>query len=86
MSKIFKNRNQDDSAENYQEKTVAKKRKLKNSDTKQISKKFLNECQKKTKSHCKVYNRKGKLCYLKRFCFDLNINITIKNKNNYFRL
>ena len=86
MSKIFKKRNQADSAENYQEKTVAKKRKLNNSDTKQISKKFLNKCQKNTKSHCKVYNRKGKLCYLKRFCFDLNINRWIKDENNFFRL
>ena len=63
MSKISKKRNQADSAENHQEKTVAKKRKLKKSCTKQRSNKFLNECQKKTKSHCKVYNRKGKLCY-----------------------
>ena len=79
MSKIFKKRNRADSAENYREETVAKKRKLKNSGTKQISKKFLNECQKKTKSYCKVYSRKGKLCYLKRFCFDININRRIKN-------
>ena len=86
MSKIFKKRNQADLAENYQEETVAKKRKLKNSGTKQRSKKFLNECQKKTKSLCKIYNRKGKLCYFKLFCFDLNINRTIKNENDFFRL
>ena len=60
MSKIFKKRNQAESAENHQEETVAKKRKLKNSGTKKRSNKFLNECQKKTKRHCKVYNRKGK--------------------------
>ena len=84
MSKIFKKRNQADSAENYQEETVAKKRKLKNSGTKKRSKKFLNECQKKTKSHCKVYSRKGKLCYLKKICFDINKCRGIKNYNNYF--
>ena len=69
MSKIFKKRNQADSAENYQEKTVAKKRKLNNSDTKQESNKFLNKCQKKTKSRCKIYNRKGELYYLKKNFF-----------------
>ena len=86
MGKISKKRILADSAENNLEETVAKKRKLKNSGTNQKSKKFLNECRKKTKRHCKVYNRKGKLCYLKRFCFNLNINRTIKNENNYFRL
>ena len=76
MSKIFKKRNQADSAENYQEETVAKKRKLKNSGTKQKSKKFLNECQKKTKSLCKINNKKGKSFYLKLFCFYIIINIS----------
>ena len=64
MSKISKKRNQADSAENYQEETVAKKRKLKNSGTKQKSNKFLNECQKKFKKDCKIYNRKCELYYL----------------------
>ena len=61
MSKISKKRNQADLAENHKEETVAKKRKLKNSGTKKRSKEFLNECHKKTKSLCKIYNKKGKL-------------------------
>ena len=69
MSKISKKRNQADLAENHKEETVAKKGKLKKSGTKQGSKKFLNKCQKKFKNDCKIYNRKGKLCYLKLFCF-----------------
>ena len=69
MSKISKKRNQADSAKNHREETVAKKRKLKNSGTKQRNNKFINECQKKIHSHCKVFNRKGKLYYLKKICF-----------------
>ena len=69
MSKISKKPNQDDSAENHREDTVVKKRKLNNSDTKQGSNKFLNKCQKKTKSRCKIYNRKGELYYLKKNFF-----------------
>ena len=64
MGKISKKRNLADSAENHKEKTVAKKRKLKNSGTKQGSDKFLNQCQKKFKKECKIYTRKGELCYL----------------------
>ena len=79
MGKISKKRNRADSAENHKEETVAKKRKLKNSGTKKRSNKFLNECQKKTKSLCKIYNRKGKLCYLKLFCFDINTNISFRH-------
>ena len=79
MSKISKQRNQADSEANHREETVAKKRKLKNSKTRQISKEFLNECHKKTKSLCKVYNGKGKLCYLKLLCFDIIINISFRH-------
>ena len=69
MSKNSKIRNLADSAENHREETVAKERKLKNSGTKQESNKFLNKCQKKTKSRCKIYNRKGELYYLKKNFF-----------------
>ena len=64
MGKISKKRNRADSAKIHQEETVAKKEKLNNSGTKQGSNKYLNECQKKFKDDCKIYNRKGKLCYL----------------------
>ena len=64
MGRISEKRNQANSAENHREETVAKKRKLKNSGTKQRNNKFLNECQKKFEKDCKIHNRKGKFCYL----------------------
>ena len=76
MGKISKKRNRADSAENHKEETVAKKRKLKNSNAKQKSKEFLKECHKKTKKLCKINNKKGKSFYLKLFCFYIIINIS----------
>ena len=67
MEKISKKRNLADSAENHKEKTVLKKRKLKNFGTKQGSNKFLNQCQKKFKKECKIYTRKGELCFYNNF-------------------
>ena len=64
MGRISEKRNQANSAENHREETVAKKRKLKNSGTKQRNNKFLNEFQKKFEKDCKNFKRKGKLCYL----------------------
>ena len=66
MRKISKKRNLADSAENHKEVTVLKKTKLKNSD-KQGSDKFLNQCQKKFKKDCKIYTRKGELCFYNIF-------------------
>ena len=66
MGKISKKRNLANSAENHKEVTVLKKRKLKNSD-KQGSDKFLNQCQKKFKKECKIYTRKGELCFYNNF-------------------
>ena len=73
MEKISKKRNLADSAENHKEETVLKKRKLKNSGTKQGSKKFLNQCQKKFKKDCKVYTRKGELCFYNKFVLIHNL-------------
>ena len=67
MGKISKKRNLADSAENQKEETVLKKRKLKNFGTKQGSDKFLNQCQKKFKKDCKIYTRKGELCFYNNF-------------------
>ena len=73
MGKISKKRNLADSAENQKEETVLKKRKLKNFGTKQGSNKFLNECQKKFKKDCKIYNRKGELCFYNSFVLIHNL-------------
>ena len=64
MRKCSKKCNQADSAKSHQKETIAKKRKLTNSDAKQGSNKFLNECQKKIQKDHKIYNRKGKLYFL----------------------
>ena len=67
MSKISKKRNLADSAESHEEETVAKKGKLKSSNGKQGGDKFLNQCQKKFKKDCKIYTRKGEVCFYNNF-------------------
>ena len=64
MIKSTKKRNQADIADNHQEETVEKMQTQKNLCTKQESKTFLNLCKDKTKNGYKIYNIKGKTCYL----------------------
>ena len=64
MIKSTKKRNQADIADNHQEETVEKMQTQKKLCTKQESKTFLNLCKYKTKSGYKIYNIKGKTCYL----------------------
>ena len=71
MIKSTKKRNQADIADNHQEETVKKTQIKRNFDTRQESKTFLNLCKDKTKSGYKIYNIKGKTCYLLEFCFGI---------------
>ena len=64
MKKSTKKRNQADNADNHQEENVEKKKRQNNFGTKQGSKTFLNLCKDRTKSGYKIYNVKGKICYL----------------------